>query len=254
MAEWLIVPPWKGGIRKFRIEGSNPSPSARTLQKSPISLEIGLFYSPSQPLSRSLRKPEFLGKTPALHRSKSSNLDRTSPRAPSTNPTALIMPTVRPVFHSSASFDLGAKNTGLFLVNHPAGAAPSAEYAAAYTIVQPADGDGLNYSTTNRRAVRHRLRGGKRFKLARRLVLQVIDALRKLKPGLIRDEEMRRTVEALSSLLKRRGFTRIESEAQVDPTTLDSVDPAVFADHETLGGFFSLGIPISTPFAKPRRR
>lgn len=29
MAEWLIVPPWKGGIRKFRIEGSNPSPSAR---------------------------------------------------------------------------------------------------------------------------------------------------------------------------------------------------------------------------------
>ena len=28
MAEWLIVPPWKGGIRKFRIEGSNPSPSA----------------------------------------------------------------------------------------------------------------------------------------------------------------------------------------------------------------------------------
>lgn len=156
------------------------------------------------------------------------------------------MPTVRPVFHSSASFDLGAKNTGLFLVNHPAGAAPSAEYAAAYTIVQPADGDGLNYSTTNRRAVRHRLRGGKRFKLARRLVLQVIDALRKLKPGLIRDEEMHRTVEALSSLLKRRGFTRIESEAQVDPTTLDSVDPAVFADHETLGGFFSLGIPIST--------
>ena len=29
MAEWLIVPPWKGGIRKFRIEGSNPSPSAK---------------------------------------------------------------------------------------------------------------------------------------------------------------------------------------------------------------------------------
>lgn len=31
MAEWLIVPPWKGGIRKFRIEGSNPSPSAKYL-------------------------------------------------------------------------------------------------------------------------------------------------------------------------------------------------------------------------------
>lgn len=29
MAEWLIVPPWKGGIRRFRIEGSNPSPSAK---------------------------------------------------------------------------------------------------------------------------------------------------------------------------------------------------------------------------------
>ena len=29
VAEWLNVPPWKGGIRKFRIEGSNPSPSAR---------------------------------------------------------------------------------------------------------------------------------------------------------------------------------------------------------------------------------
>ena len=29
VAEWLNVPPWKGGIRKFRIEGSNPSPSAK---------------------------------------------------------------------------------------------------------------------------------------------------------------------------------------------------------------------------------
>ena len=29
MAEWLKVPPWKGGIRVLRIEGSNPSPSAK---------------------------------------------------------------------------------------------------------------------------------------------------------------------------------------------------------------------------------
>ena len=38
MAEWLIVPPWKGGIRKFRIEGSNPSPSARTQTPKPLRL------------------------------------------------------------------------------------------------------------------------------------------------------------------------------------------------------------------------
>ena len=42
MAEWLIVPPWKGGIRKFRIEGSNPSPSAKS-QSDAVSCSIGFF-------------------------------------------------------------------------------------------------------------------------------------------------------------------------------------------------------------------
>ena len=43
MAEWLNVPPWKGGIRKFRIEGSNPSPSAR-IQKA-RSLQNGRAFA-----------------------------------------------------------------------------------------------------------------------------------------------------------------------------------------------------------------
>ncbi len=42
MAEWLIVPPWKGGIRKFRIEGSNPSPSAR-FKSDAVLCGIGFF-------------------------------------------------------------------------------------------------------------------------------------------------------------------------------------------------------------------
>lgn len=42
MAEWLIVPPWKGGIRKFRIEGSNPSPSAR-FKSDAVLCSIGFF-------------------------------------------------------------------------------------------------------------------------------------------------------------------------------------------------------------------
>ena len=41
MAEWLIVPPWKGGIRKFRIEGSNPSPSARIAYLDELSSHQG---------------------------------------------------------------------------------------------------------------------------------------------------------------------------------------------------------------------
>ena len=43
VAEWLNVPPWKGGIRKFRIEGSNPSPSAR-ISKKTLSRPTASFF------------------------------------------------------------------------------------------------------------------------------------------------------------------------------------------------------------------
>lgn len=158
--------------------------------------------------------------------------------------------TDNPIFHSSISFDLGARNTGIFITNHPADTLPQSEHTQACTIVQPVEGDGFVYSTTNRTSVRHRLRNGKRFKLARRLVHQVIDALRKNQPDVLPDAQMRATLEAVSTLLKRRGFSRIESDSDIDVTVLDDVDAAVFADHEDLGRFFSADTPISAQWSQ----
>ena len=68
MAEWLIVPPWKGGIRKFRIEGSNPSPSAR-FKSDAVLCSIGFFIffrriqrAPSHFVSPCCTSKSYLGK------------------------------------------------------------------------------------------------------------------------------------------------------------------------------------------------
>ena len=65
MAEWLKVPPWKGGIRVLRIEGSNPSPSARIQKAESVGFLPFLFYiSPLETLpltfiTRHIRTPDY---------------------------------------------------------------------------------------------------------------------------------------------------------------------------------------------------
>ena len=73
------------------------------------------------------------------------------------------------------AIDLGARYTGLFLVSHPADRVPTAADAKAMTLVMPQDTTDMTYSMTARRAARHRMRGYKRFKLARRLLALAVE-------------------------------------------------------------------------------
>lgn len=72
-------------------------------------------------------------------------------------------------FRMAVGLDLGAKYTGVFSTGFFIGSQPTPENSDAYTIVMPDSGDKMTYSMTNRTAVRHRLRGKKRFNMARRL-------------------------------------------------------------------------------------
>lgn len=141
----------------------------------------------------------------------------------------------RKIIKFGVGIDLGAKYTGVFIKK---GNSSDAD-ASAFTIVMP-EGDKFGYSTKNRTAVRHRLRGVKRFKLARRLLVQLVNALLAQNPYQAEDG---RTVskcdqplaEALSGLLRRRGYSRVETE--IDLSVLNELDGAVFAAFPALKNF-----------------
>ena len=141
------------------------------------------------------------------------------------------------IFRSVASFDLGAINTGIFLLNH-GGDQPSCEHARALTISLPTGKNGFQLSNKNRTAVRHRVRSSKRFKLARRLLFVILNECFKEKGLDFYSNENSQLREALGGLLKRRGYTFLLSETPVDISKLESVDPAVFNKHELFSDIF----------------
>lgn len=67
------------------------------------------------------------------------------------------------------AIDLGARYTGTFSILHKSSRLPSKDDCRAATYVLPEDGGKMTYSQRNRTAVRHRIRGKKRFALARRM-------------------------------------------------------------------------------------
>lgn len=139
---------------------------------------------------------------------------------------------------SCLALDLGAKHTGAFLVVRDAYRPATSSDCQAMTLVLPDDGDKMTYSAQARRAVRHRLRNKKRHNLARRLALLLIP--QKIKEaGITFDStEEQKLIEAICSLLKRRGYSRLESNSATDLTSLENLDPAVLANHSELGQFF----------------
>lgn len=133
--------------------------------------------------------------------------------------------------------DLGARNTGVFIAPFVACESPAfdLDHCVAATIVMPPD-DKMTYSQTNRTAVRHRLRGNRRFDLARRL-LELVTREQLRKRSIEASElEMKRLREATGGLLRRRGYSRLESET--DLSVLVDADPSLFAENETLGKYF----------------
>lgn len=142
----------------------------------------------------------------------------------------------------SLGIDLGARNTGLFLVtskeaNNLYGTNLTAN---AYTLVMP-EPNKFCYSTVERTAARHRIRGKKRFNLARRLIKLIVGIkldqyLRKTNTSITEDDNTK-IYEALFGLLKRRGYTRIETETDLTP--LEDVNSDIFSQNEKLNQYFN---------------
>ena len=107
---------------------------------------------------------------------------------------------------SILSVDMGGRYTGVFSFtsNNPA-----KEDTQAYVLNMP-DNDGLTFSSVSRTQTRHRLRSQQRYQLARRLTYILVSEIAHRK---LSDKEK----EVLSSLLRRRGYSRIESEIDLSP-------------------------------------
>lgn len=137
--------------------------------------------------------------------------------------------------------DMGAKYTGVFMLSHLDGVLPTAADATAMTIV---NSDKIHYSMKHRTAVRHRVRSKKRFVLARRLLNLIVDH-QLMKAGFVLSAQGKsQLTEALSGYLKRRGYSRIETEIDLD--SLNDVDPIVFAMCPGFEDFFSSDIELLT--------
>lgn len=141
------------------------------------------------------------------------------------------------------SIDLGGKTTGVMLIGHPGDRFPVAQDCTAAAIVMPEENGNFCYSSANRRAARHRLRGKKRFQMARRLLLMIANNQLKAKSITLSHEEANRLKEALCGLLKRRGYSRVSGE--IDLSLLENLDSIPFANHPEMSSFFYEGTPLA---------
>lgn len=109
--------------------------------------------------------------------------------------------------YSNIAIDLGGKYTGC--VSYTSSILPSADDINAFIIEMPDDGNGIKYTVKDRTQKRHMIRALDRFKKARKLIYLVISSV--IHRELTADEK-----EAISSLMKRRGYTRLEAEIDLD--------------------------------------
>lgn len=109
--------------------------------------------------------------------------------------------------YSNIAIDLGGKYTGC--VSYTSSILPSADDINAFIIEMPDDGKGIKYTVKDRTQKRHMIRALDRFKKARKLIYLVISSV--IHRELTADEK-----EAISSLMKRRGYTRLEAEIDLD--------------------------------------
>ena len=140
---------------------------------------------------------------------------------------------------SPIAIDLGGKYTGVYMPHYQRGTLPEAENTVMATIVASEDGDKVTWSQINRTQTRHRIRSNKRRKLAKRLLAVVLaEALQR---KLTVDEW-----SALSGLLNRRGYNRLEVE--LDLSCLDNASEDFFAD--ILPSFFTEYASVSSQWSE----
>lgn len=136
---------------------------------------------------------------------------------------------------TAIGIDLGAKYTGVVIANYTPGEELTQEDLTAFTVVMP-DSEKMTLSQAQRTAVRHRIRGKKRFNLARRLANLLINEKLAASNISLSLEEQKKMTEAVSGLLRRRGYSRIESEINLD--ILEVTNSEWFSHHEVMKHYF----------------
>ena len=125
---------------------------------------------------------------------------------------------MKKIVYSVVASDMGGKYTGN--ISFTTNGIPTEDEINAYIIEMPENGGGINYTVKDRTSVRHHQRALDRFKKARKLIYLLLEY--SAKRSLLPDEK-----EAISSLMRRRGYTRLESELDLSP--LEDVSPDLFA-------------------------
>lgn len=138
-------------------------------------------------------------------------------------------------FISTISLDLGARHTGVFLSHYESGTDLAHGHHQAITLVIPENGNGITWSQVSRTQARHRVRNYKRRKMAKRLLRVLIEE------GLGHRLQAKEW-NALSALLNRRGYNRVQAE--IDIETFDRIEPDWHAD--TFPDYFDASLPLST--------
>lgn len=122
---------------------------------------------------------------------------------------------------------MGGKYTGF--ISYTSNDLPNSENVKAAIIEMPDDGSVINYTVKNRTATRHHLRANNRYKKARKLIFTIL-------ADIIKRNLTQREQEAISSLMLRRGYTRLETEIDLEQLKECPVDlfcqccPSLFID------------------------
>ncbi|MBQ3775044.1 MAG: type II-B CRISPR-associated RNA-guided endonuclease Cas9/Csx12 [Ruminobacter sp.] len=138
-------------------------------------------------------------------------------------------------YYSNIAIDMGGKYTGF--ISYTSNDLPDSENVKAAIIEMPDDGSVINYTVKNRTAVRHHLRANNRYKKARKLIFTILADT--IKRNLTQSEQ-----EAISSLMLRRGYTRLETEIDLEQLKECPVD--LF--FQCCPGLFTGDVPLYDQF------
>lgn len=140
--------------------------------------------------------------------------------------------------YSNIAIDLGGKHTGFISYTVDGKLDKNDIYAGI--IEMPDQGSGMNYTVKERTATRHHVRAEDRFKIARKFIYLAIQT--KISREMAKFEK-----EAISSFMKRRGYTRLETEIDLDILKDCSVD--IFAMVNNEGNLFTLDQTLFEQFS-----
>ncbi|CAM3144302.1 type II-B CRISPR-associated RNA-guided endonuclease Cas9/Csx12 [Vibrio rarus] len=127
--------------------------------------------------------------------------------------------------------DMGSKYTGVYLTQYQAGEALEQAVKSGSVVMHT---DNIQYSQAERTARRHQTRAAKRRKMAKRLLWLILEKHYQLPQSLLTKLQ----VEAINSLLNRRGFTYLSED--VDEALLARTSSNPFAES------FIASIPLNT--------